>query len=273
MPQQRERHNYRHVGIVIPTSFELGPLLLRLPQLTLQQSAPWQIYQGNQGNLKISLIVSFIGPANAAAATEYLIGLGPELVLHGGAAGAIDSALMPGDIVFGAACKIICSPEVLAVRKTLLIATTNIRYLKDGQPVHLDKLPGDPELLKLALEAAPSLVASCPPWAGPGWPQENLPPGPINVVAGMIGSTDGWTKGLEQLKFVRENFQVSAEDMESAYIAQTCAIHELPDLAVRAISNNEYKQTLAKEEIIPAVKAAAANVAAAIQAIINLLAN
>jgi len=259
-----------HIGIVIPTSFELEPLLLLLPHLTLQQNSPWQIYQGNSGNLKISLVLSFIGPANAAAATEYLIGLGPELILHGGAAGAIDSSLLPGDIVFGAAAKIICSREVLAVRKTLLLATTAIRYLKEGEAVHLEELPGDRRLLALALAAAPAL-AQLPPWQGPGWPAGECTR-PLKVVLDTIGSMDGWTKGSAQLEFVRQNFQVAAEDMESAYIAQVAAIHGVPQLAVRAISNNEYRQTLAKNEIIAAVKAAAQNVASAIKAIIDALA-
>lgn len=261
-----------HIGIVIPTQFELAPLQELFPQLTLQKSSPWQIYQADLEQTKLTVIVSFIGPANAAAATEHLIGYGPDLLMHGGAAGAIDSSLMPGDIVLGAACKIISSKETLEVRKTLLIATTAIRYLKDGQSVHCDQLPGDEKLLKLALTANSALEKKFQQWQAPGWPAEHTAR-PAKVVAGVIGSLDGWTKGLEQLNFVRDSFSVDAEDMESAYIAQVAAIHGIANLAIRGISNNEYLRTLEKSEIIPAVEAAAARVAMVMQLVIGGLAN
>ncbi len=256
-----------HIGIVIPTQFELAPLLASIPELTLQKSSPWQIYQAQLGQTKLTVIVSFIGPANAAAATEHLIGYGPELILHGGAAGAINSELMPGDIVLGAVCKIISSKETLEVRQTLLIATTAIRYLKDGQPVHCDHLAGDEQLLQEALALESAVCEKFSQWQAPGWPAEHAVQ-PAKMVAGIIGSLDGWTKGLPQLDFVRSNFGVDAEDMESAYIAQVAAIHGLPNLAIRAISNNEYLRTLEKNEIIPAVEAAAARVALVMQLVI-----
>lgn len=256
----------------MPTAFELAPLLALIPQLKLIGKSPWQIYTAELADLKLTVIISFIGPANAAAACEHLIGLyaqsKPDFILHGGAAGAINEDLLPGDIVLGAATKIICSKEILAVRKTLLMATTSIRYLKDGQTVRLDQLDGDKGLIEQSLAASGKLKASFPCWNGPGWPQELAEREPL-MIAGTVGSLDGWTKGLEQLNFVRDNFAVDAEDMESAYIAQVAAIHGTPNLAIRAISNNEYRQTLDKNEIIPAVQAAAQRVALVIKELLD----
>jgi len=272
LKEKPDSNKPKHIGIVMPTTFELAPLLEVIPQLKLISQSPWQIYSAELAGLKLTVIVSFIGPANAAAACEHLIGhcsdLKPDFILHGGAAGAINENLLPGDIVLGAATKIICSRETLAVRKTLLMATTSIRYLKDGQAVRLDQLDGDQGLIEQSLSASGKLKASFPCWNGPGWPQELAKREP-QMIAGVMGSLDGWTKGLEQLNFVRDNFAVDAEDMESAYIAQVAAIHGIPNLAIRAISNNEYRQTLDKNEIVPAVQAAAQRVAFVIKELLD----
>jgi nucleoside phosphorylase len=272
LKENPKSNQQKHIGIIMPTAFELAPLLEAIPQLKLISQSPWQIYSSELSGVKLTVIISFIGPANAAAACEHLIGLyaglKPNFILHGGSAGAINENLLPGDIVLGAATKIVCSRETLAVRKTLLIATTSIRYLKDGEVVRLDQLDGDRALIGQSLASSAKLKASFPAWNGPGWPKELAAREP-QMIAGVVGSLDGWTKGLDQLKFVRDNFAVDAEDMESAYIAQVAAIHGIANLAIRAISNNEYRQTLDKNEIIPAVQAAAQRVAFIIKELLD----
>ncbi len=273
MKEKSQSNEPKHIGIVVPTSFELAPLLELIPELKPVTKSPWQIYAAELAGINLTVIISFIGPANAAAATEHLISKNTnsklDLILHGGAAGAINKSLLPGDMVLGAAMKIICSEETLAVRKTLLMATTSIRYLKDGEVVRLDQLEGDNKLLEQGLAASAKLAAKFPNWAGPGWPKEMAAREP-RLIAGVVGSLDGWTKGLAQLNFVRNNFAVDAEDMESAYIAQVAAIHGIANLAIRAISNNEYVQTLEKNEIIPAVQAAAQRVAFVMKELIEI---
>jgi nucleoside phosphorylase len=262
-----------HAGIIIPTTFEFASLLELYPELANKspaQSSPWQIYQAQLPGLKLTVIISFIGPANAAAACEHLISLGADFILHGGAAGAINDKLLPGDIVFGAHCKIICSPEVLEVRKTLLLSTRSIRYMRHGEAVYLEALPGDSALLSKAEKAFAKIQtqSAMNQWNAPGWPDQ-LPPRQAEAMSGTIGSLDGWTKGLSNLQFVRQTFACDAEDMESAYIAQVAAMNAVPQLAVRAISNNEYLGTLAKDEIIPAVQGAAARVSIIFKAMLD----
>lgn len=257
----------------MPTSFELAPLLELIPELKPVAKSPWQIYSAELAGVNLTVIISFIGPANAAAATEHLIGRNPEsdldFILHGGAAGAINESLLPGDMVLGQAVKIICSEETLAVRKTLLMATTSIRYLKDGEAIRLNQIEGDNKLIEQSLATSAKLKARFPGWRGPGWPKEAKTREPL-LLPGIVGSLDGWTKGLAQLNFVRDNFAVDAEDMESAYIAQVAAIHGIRNLAIRAISNNEYRQTLDTDEIIPAVQAAAQRVAFVIKELVAI---
>ena len=55
--------------------------------------------------------------------------------------------------------------------------------------------------------------------------------------------------------------------MESAYIAQVCAMHALPFLAVRAISNNEVAAVLAPREVEEAIGGAGARAAGVLIAV------
>lgn len=251
-------------AIVIPTQVE-AEVYFKKWKFELAEESPWQIYQTQLPGQTVSLIVSFIGPANAAAATERLICRGTDRILNSGSAGAINSDLLPGDIVIGESYKILCDRATLEVRKSLLLSSSPIRFIKDGKPTFLGELKADEVLLAGAQELMANPQNAQPiqePWRGP-WPEDE-PRRPCRVSTGAVGSIDGWTKGLENLDFVRNTFSVDVEDMESAFIAQIAAIHGLPYLAVRAISNNEYRRTLAKDEIIPAVQEAAARAAAVV---------
>lgn len=245
-----------HVGIVFPTSWELQPFSNLLPELNLESAKPWEIYSAQLDSLRITVIVSYIGPANAAAATERLIMASPEVILHGGSAGAINPDLMPGDVVIGKHYKILCSKPILEARRTMLLTNKAIRYLRNGNNIHLEQLDAPARLLELAQQAAASVADKHPVWTAGGWPN-TIPRRAPNTMAGTLGSQDGWTKGREELDFIRAEFAVDSEDMESAYVAQIAAKHAVPFLAVRAISNNEYVGTLQKQEIFPAVTAAA----------------
>lgn len=161
--------------------------------------------------------------------------------------------------------KILCDQQTLEVRKSLLLSQSPIRFIKDGVATYLSQLDADEQLLEAAQAAGNAWQRKAADqeqsyWSGPGWPEAEKPRS-AKVRCGAIGSLDGWTKGLENLNFIRDTFNVDAEDMESAYIAQIAAIHSIPFLSVRAISNNEYRSTLARDEIIPAVRQAASRAA------------
>jgi len=270
-------HKLTHVGIVVPTSFELEPYFELWPQLETVCESPWQIYETTVGNddckIKVQLIVSYIGPANAAAATEKLMNQPepPQVILHGGAAGAINSTLMPGDIVLGRTVKTLCSQEILAVRQSLLLSASAIRYIKDGRPVHIDNLPADLNLLQTAEKIAAKVCSDLPPWDGPGWPR-GMDKRASRAICGTLGSQDGWTKSANELQYLATTFGVDTEDMESAYVAQIAAKHDVSCLAVRVVSNNEHTGTLSKEEILPAIASAARRAATVICGIVEALA-
>jgi len=267
---QYQNQNITRVGIVFPTSLELEPFTTLLPMQSVSES-PWQVLTAAIGKLQVTTIISYIGPANVAAATERLLSYDPQIILHAGSAGAMNPDLMPGDIVLGAHYKILCSRPILAARMNLLLSNKAIRYLQNGSPVHIEQLDSPRELLDLAVVASKNVAEKFPVWNAGGWP-DNIPRRAPKILEGTIGSQDGWTKGQEELEFTRTEFAVDSEDMESAYVAQIAAKHDVPFLAVRAISNNEYVGSLEKSEIFPAVGAAAARSAEVLHKIIQALA-
>jgi nucleoside phosphorylase len=167
---------------------------------------------------------------------------------------------MPGDLVVGAHYKILCSKAILEARRSLLLSNKAIRYLNDGNSVHVEQLDAPKELVEIATQCCQFAVQKYPTWNAAGWPV-SLPSRAPKICEGTLGSQDGWTKGRDELDFIRSEFAVDSEDMESSYIAQIAAKHAVPFLAVRAISNNEYAGTLDKPEIFPAVTAAASRAA------------
>jgi adenosylhomocysteine nucleosidase len=260
-----------HIGIIIPTQLELEPLLSYLPECSRAIKHSWDLYKCWPAQGQITIIVSYIGPANAAAATERLIAdFNPDVILHGGCAGAINPELMPGDIVVGKSCKFLCSRHILEVRKSLLKTAKPVRYTQDGEEVHLDQLKTDALLFGLAMNAAEKSAQGDQFWTAGGWPS-HIEQRRANVIGGTLGSQDGWTKGKEELDFLRTEFGADSEDMESAYVAQIAAKHSVPFVAVRAISNNEHIQTLQKSEILPAVKAASVRAGKALYELTSIL--
>jgi adenosylhomocysteine nucleosidase len=258
------------IGLLFPTSIELQPFSDLIPELTLLKSTPWEIYGAQINRLSLTVVVSYIGPANAAAATEHLITYRPELILHGGSAGAMNPDLMPGDVVIGASYKILCSKPILKVRRKLLLSNKGVRYLREGAAVHVEQLDAPSSLIELAKSAAEIVAEKHPSWTAGGWPANVARRAPV-CSAGTLGSQDGWTKDRNELDYIRNEFGVETEDMESAYVAQIAAKHDVPFLAVRAVSNNEYTGTLDKSEIFPAVTAAATRSAEVLAAICRRL--
>ena len=261
----------KKIGLIFPTNLELAPFLALVPELKQTSKSPWETYTASWKDLELTAIVSYIGPANVAAATERLLAASQNVLMHGGAAGAMNKELMPGDIVLGEHYKILCSRPILEARRTLLLSNKAVRYSKNGEGVHLEQLDADESLLNVAESAGENLSSTFPQWQAGGWPT-TIPSRAPRVSRGTLGSQDGWTKGAAELQFIIDEFAVDTEDMESAYVAQIAAKYDVPLLTVRCISNNEHIATLAKDEIFPAVREAAARAAHVMHSTLSQLA-
>jgi adenosylhomocysteine nucleosidase len=247
----------RSVAFVVPTDEEFAPYRALLPTLRPADAAsPWEIYEAEHGGRRLALVISGAGPVNAAAATERLIArYAPVALLHGGSAGAHNPELLPGDVVLGARYVIIAAPGVREGRVARGLHPSLIRFRRDGKSVHLDEITPDPTLLDRAQRIGVAEAAQAGEWTAPGWPVET-PRRSGRVIAGLIGTADAWTVQAEEVLGLREGAGAECEDMESAYVAQVCATHALPFIAVRVISNNEAARQLFPTEVRPAIAAA-----------------
>jgi adenosylhomocysteine nucleosidase len=258
------------VAIVVPMDDEFAPYRELLPGLRrLDGTGPWEIYEGRTGSRRLVLIICDVGPTNAGAATERLIAqFSPEAVLHGGSAGAHNPELLPGDVVVGDRYAIHTSRALRAARAARGLQESLLRFRRDGSRVWLPHVEAGPEVLRLAIQVAQRELACFGPWDAPGWP-EAMPRRTGRAVTGLIASADAWTIDPEELAALHEDFGAECEDMESAYVAQVCALHRIPFLAIRAISDNEAACALTPADVKPAIAAAgrrAARILAALAA-------
>ncbi len=59
------------------------------------------------------------------------------------------------------------------------------------------------------------------------------------VVEGTIGSADEWNKEIDRILWLHETLGTSAEEMETASVAQIAKNYAIPFLSIRILSNNE----------------------------------
>lgn len=251
----------------MPTEAEFTPYhalagtLVRVPD-----TGPWAIYEA-AGARRLLLILCGVGPANAAAATERLVALyRPAAILHGGAAGAHMLDLLPGDVVVGTRYVQHISRADQAAREHLGFGPKLVSFFRHGERVRLPCVEADPALLQLALNSAEEALAGAGDWQAAGWP-DSVPRRPARAVAGTIATGDFWTVDGEELAYLRGQFGAECEDMESVYVAQVCAMHAVPFLAVRAISNNDALQGIRGDDVMPAIGAAGARAAQVLVAV------
>jgi nucleoside phosphorylase len=164
-------------------------------------------------------------------------------------------------VVVGASCCILYPPGLQDRRRRRGLHPKQIRFRRDGRRVHLCHVEADPAHVARALTIAGEEIARFAPWEGPGWP-ESEPRRSGRAVAGTIGSTDLWHVDAHDIRAYREAYGTACEDMESAFVAQVCALHAVPFLAVRAISDNEAAARLPEADALPAIAAAGARAAA-----------
>jgi len=262
----------RPLAVVVPMEGEFLPYarLLGEPR-RLDDTGPWELYEAQTAGRRVLLVVCGPGPVNAAAATERLIAHHEvAAVLHGGSAGAHDPDLLPGDVVLGDRYVIHAPLSVRRAREARGLHPSLIRLRRAGAHVSLPHIEADPALLSLAERVAAEQLAALGPWDAPGWPPA-VPPRPARAVTATVASADAWTVDEGELRELYEHFGAACEDMESAYVAQVCALHDLPFLAVRAISDNEAACQLTPADVPVAIAAAGDRAARIIVAIARAL--
>lgn len=191
----------------------------------------WRRTRGRIADTPVDLVVSGIGLINAAAATSALCALErPQALLSYGCSGAHRDYLGPGDVILG--------ERIVHGSAQLVLPSGERKYM--GFDFHVEDvrtqteaIVADPRLLALARAAAERIVL-------PPWPGNDAPP---RVLTGTVASADVWTQHGASIRTLHDLHGSLCEEMEAAAVAQVAAIHGIPFLAVKDISNNELRET------------------------------
>jgi adenosylhomocysteine nucleosidase len=218
-------------AIVVALAEELEPYRRLIPDLIRADDGIWERYLTPDGSLAITRCDC--GPIGAVAAAERTITtFHPDLLINTGSAGAHNPELLPGDIVVGARYVLLTDP---------LLPSGSLGLCWQSAPARVERggVAAGVELVAAGLQAAAVTCAGAQPWADLAvWPVDAPPRRPL-ALAGTVGSADSWTLDAARIDRLWASAQSQSEDMESAYIAQVCALHGLPFLAIRCISNAE----------------------------------
>ena len=206
---------------------ELQPLLAALEGKEEIQIAAWTFWRGRMAGKSVVVSRTEVGPVNASTSTTLaILNFKPRLIINQGTAGAADPGLRVFDIVVGEA-----TADYGAFRSAHAEAGAGVdlarwtpmphRLRLDGKErVVFDRFPGDPGAMEAAL-AVPN------------------PRG--RVVQGIIGSAFEFNREVDRLIWMRKTYGVVSEDMESAFAAGTAAGFKVPFLAVRIVSDSDFR--------------------------------
>jgi 5'-methylthioadenosine/S-adenosylhomocysteine nucleosidase len=178
----------------------------------------------------VNLLLSGIGMVNAGAAFgRALCDLRPTFVINYGCAGAHRPEMNPGDVVIGT--------RYVHHRSVTVLPTGEEKYggipiAPEDTSVFVDGFEADSVLLASARAAAMEWTPS--PWPGV---ESNEHP---KVHAGPLTSGDAWTQATDLIARISSEHGTFCEDMEAAALAQIAAMHEIPFIAIKDISNNEF---------------------------------
>jgi adenosylhomocysteine nucleosidase len=156
-----------------------------------------------------------IGKVNAAVGCALMINrFKPSLVINTGSAGGIDPALTFGDVIIA---------EGLLYHD---VDVTAFNYKPGQVPGQPQIFPVPADLILLAKNSMDELK------------RENVLPGSLGHVRGLIGSGDVFMHQAERIEATRKLFPgMKAVEMESAAIAHACSLFTVPAVIIRALSD------------------------------------
>ncbi|MDQ3526269.1 MAG: 5'-methylthioadenosine/S-adenosylhomocysteine nucleosidase [Chloroflexota bacterium] len=193
---------------------------------------PWPSVSWNQNGMEIIAVACGIGMIRASAATEAMIAAhAPDAILNFGCTGAHERHVNVGDVVIG----------IRSVSHTSMVIAPDGsgRFdLHDGMEAPAAGQTGiasDPALLAIVRVAANGWTPER--WIGAA----NESPAPC-VHEGVVASADVWTQAHDAIARLAQRHLSLCEDMESAAIATVAALHGVPYLTIKDISNNELQQ-------------------------------
>jgi adenosylhomocysteine nucleosidase len=209
---------------------ETAALVAALANSREQRVQGWTFWTGTLDGAPVVVSKTGKGMANAAVATALAVSeFRPRAIVNQGTAGGHDPALRVSDIVIGA------SSVNIGAFKTGTRASGEGSDFTEWQPMDLIRTEGsagqDPNawvMRRFPADAGLLAIARTVRARHSGG----------QVVEGVIGSSDMWNSELDRIRHLRDTYGTSVEEMETAAAAQIAAVHDVPFLGIRILSNN-----------------------------------
>jgi adenosylhomocysteine nucleosidase len=217
------------VIVAMPSELQHLPWLPHVPE---RDDTPWPSVSWRQGEVEVTAVLCGIGMIPAAAATEAtLAAYQPDAILNFGCTGSHRHDVTVGDVVIGTRA---------VAHATMFVAPegTGRYHLHVGVEAPAPGETGiatDPALLAIARMAASG-------WAPDAWHGATGSNHAPRVHEGVVASADIWTQSHAGIAALAERHHSLCEDMEAGAIAAICALHGVPFLTIKDISNNELLQ-------------------------------
>lgn len=218
--------NSRPIAIQGAMDMEVAYFLKQMGKYKTETFGSYTYYSGAIDGIPVVISRTNVGMVNAAASTTLLLEkYHPKAIINQGTAGGHDPELHKFDIVVGE--KSINYGMYQSEHKDQgagidtskwKVSPTEVR--KDGEIKPFLGFEPDPELYQAAMSVAGGYKHG-------------------KVVSGVIGSTDGWNREIDRILQLHETVGTSAEEMETASVAQVAEAFDVPFLGIRVLSNTE----------------------------------
>lgn len=197
------------LGIIVAMEEELKVVLDEMKIEETSQTAGMTFYRGTYHDTEIIAVVCGVGKVNSAVCTQILISeYKADKIINIGVAGGIGDGILPGDVV---------------------IADNLVQHDVDatGFDYELGQIPrlntfdfkSDKELLNICKKASEDIESH-------------------KVYVGRIATGDQFIACPDRIRWIRDNFDALACEMEGGSIAQVCYLNKIPFVVIRSISDN-----------------------------------
>jgi len=194
------------IGVIGPTEKEIMPFISKISNSKISEYAMLKFYSGVYEGIEVVSVLCGVCKVNAAIATQILIDkFEVTHIVLTGVAGALNRNLGIGDIVI--------SSEVCYHDVARGILTEYHPWMEDIY------IKADTGLMKLCKDVAKSIL------------------NPIQWHIGRIITGEAFITHNERENLI-EKFDPLCVDMESASVAHTCYVNNIPFIIIRSMSDN-----------------------------------
>lgn len=229
------------IGVLSAMAKEHVQLTSLLTNTTTEHEGNYEFTIGTIRENTVILMACGMGKVNAAVgATTLIRRYAPDCLISSGCAGGMDDSLRLLDVVVSNECAYhdvsIPGYEVGQMQGLPPRFRSEQELVETALQTHPQTCP--PSTKEVCLGRSESLTSSQPLPSSLPVREGSCCERVAKVVSGLICSGDQFISDHSQLRVIKDNFpDVLAVDMESAAIAQTCFLWQVPFMSVRVISD------------------------------------